>query len=158
MYIAQAKQPDLKNTQENGLDLVPEVARRCPLPLNQQATRDSQLYIWAGQIKDETEKMYLSKRDIVCGRSLLDSVVYSYDRGYNDLVDFFLPFTRKWMQTYSNLYWCRPAPDTHPVADGVRSGDWLYQKRIDREFELFIQDILCLPNIEIIKKIIKNDH
>ena len=138
-----------KISAEKGLVLLTGMARSCPLPINEVASKEAQLYIWSRQLSEEIRSMALSDRGIVCDRSLLDSLVYAYDRGYEDIVENFLPFTRKWMNTYTELYWCRPAPGTTPEKDGVRSDDWIWQQRIDRQFALFIEDILSLEVEEI---------
>ena len=135
-------------SKENNLMLVTEVARSCPLPINRQASREAQLFIFATQLKTEIELSATAEKfgmdGIVCDRSILDSLIYSLDRGFGDVVELFLPFTRKWMETYDKLIWCRPAKGSSPKADGVRCSDLVWQTRIDRRFETFIKDILCL--------------
>ena len=137
-----------KLSKEKGLLLVTEAARSCPLPINQKATREAQIYIFATQLQREIIQMAIAERykmdGIVCDRSLLDSLVYSLDRGYEEIVDLFLPFTRRWMKTYTEIYWCRPAKGTKPQSDGVRCSNIIWQRRIDRRFETFIRDVLCL--------------
>ena len=144
-----------KLSKEKGLYLVTESARSCPLPINKQASREAQLYIISTQLQREITQMHFAERfaanGIVCDRSLLDPLVYSLDRGYGDLVELLIPFTRKWMKTYSKLYWCRPEKGTKPVNDGVRYPDVMWQRRIDRRFETFIRDLFCL-DVEVIDK------
>ena len=151
-----------KMSKADNLLLVTEAARSCPLPINRQATKEAQIYIFTTQLQREIEEMAMAENfdmgGIVCDRSLLDSLVYSADRGFSDLVDLLLPFIRKWLKTYSKLFWCRPAPGSSPELDGVRCADWIWQKQIDKRFETFIEDILCL-NVEIIQdKEIKCPH
>ena len=140
-------------SKEFGFALVTEAARSCPLPINKRVSRTAQLYIYSKVLQLEIEQMTHAERydipGIVCDRTLLDPLVYSFDRGFTDLVDLFLPFTRKWMVTYTKLFWCRPAKGSTPEVDGVRCSDWIWQKKIDRKFETFIQDVLCL-NVEVI--------
>ena len=135
-------------SKSDNLLLVTEAARSCPLPINRQASREAQLFIFATQLKKEIEQAVVAERydmnGIVCDRSLLDPLVYSLDRGFAEIVELFLPFTRKWMETYDVLYWCRPAKGSSPKTDGIRCGDLVWQTRIDRRFEAFIKDILCL--------------
>ena len=140
-------------SKKNNLLLVTGAARSCPLPINLQASRAAQIFIFATQIEMEIEQSAISDKyamdGIVCDRSLLDPLVYSLDRGFGGLVELLLPFTRKWMETYDKLYWCRPAKGSSPKADGVRCSNLIWQTRIDRRFEAFIKDILCL-NVETI--------
>ena len=140
-------------SKSNNLLLVTESARSCPLPINKKASRNAQLFIFSTQLQREIEQMDMAEKfdmsGVVCDRSLLDPLIYSFDRGHADLVELLMPFTKKWMKTYSKLYWCRPAKGSTPEKDGVRCADWIWQKRIDRVFETFIKDILCLKVEEI---------
>ena len=140
-------------SKEYGLYLVTEAARSCPLPINKGATRTAQLYIYSKVLLSEIEQSVMAERyaapGIVCDRTLLDPLVYAQDRGYDDLVDLFLPFTRKWMKTYNKLFWCRPEEGSRPEDDGMRCSDWVWQRRIDRRFETFVRGILCL-NVKVI--------
>lgn len=140
-------------SKKGNLLLMPEVARSCPLPINKEASRNTQLYIFATQLQKEIEQMVKAEKSgmngIVCDRSLLDTLVYSIDGGFDDITELLLPLTRKWMNTYTKIYWCRPAKGSFPENDGIRCSDFLWQKKIDRIFEKLIKDIFCL-NVEII--------
>ena len=129
-------------SKERGYIMVTEAARSCPFPINRKASRKAQLYIFTKQIQNELEAEAWAERTnapgIVCDRSILDSIVYSLDRGYTGLANMLTPFAQAWMKTYTKIYWCRPKPDTVPERDGVRDLDPLWQHRIDRLFESVI--------------------
>lgn len=57
------------------IDLVKEVARRCPLPINEETTLDAQLWILHSQVAEEiaAQAMY---EVVVCDRSVLDNYAY----------------------------------------------------------------------------------
>src|SRR5215210_8613040 len=54
-----------------GVDLVKEVARRCPLPINEETTPDAQAWILHTQIAEELEAAAMYEV-VVCDRSVLD--------------------------------------------------------------------------------------
>nr|MDP9179153.1 AAA family ATPase [Gemmatimonadota bacterium] len=54
-----------------GVDLVKEVARRCPLPINEETTPDAQAWILHTQIAEELAAATLYEV-VVCDRSVLD--------------------------------------------------------------------------------------
>ena len=132
-------------SKEKGYILVTEAARSCPLPVNRKASRSAQLYIFSTQLRNEIEQMAWAEKTgapgIVCDRSIVDSLIYSADRGYSDLVDMLTPLARKWLKTYTKLYWCRPKPGTVPTKDKFRETDPLWQLAIDAIFERMLGDV-----------------
>src|SRR5258706_4357439 len=62
------------------VELLTEIARECPFPLNEQATREAYQWIIARQVQLEIEKS--PRADVlVCDRSVLDNFAY-YVRRY----------------------------------------------------------------------------
>ena len=120
-----------KHPAEN-VGMLTEVARQCPFPINENTTRDSQLWIFHMQIPAEIEM--LAKNEIlVCDRTILDSLAYAQWTGFADLVDAYLPLAIDWIDTYDEIYWMRPGGG--PLADdGFRSIDPDFQKEIDQIF------------------------
>ncbi len=116
------------------LDVVREVARRCPLPINEQTSVAAQSWILHTQIAEE---LVAAERYsvVICDRSVLDNYVYlllaaGRQEGLERLVD-------SWMRTYDLLLHV-PIVD-QPSADGVRATDPSFQlavdERLDRELE-----------------------
>jgi len=112
------------------VDLVKEVARSCPLPLNQETTLDAQTWILYTQVAREIE----SARDhqaLVCDRSVLDNYAYLVEKfGPQEPLE---SVVRRWLPTYSLMV--RVPVLEEPRYDGVRDTDLLYQHRIDRTID-----------------------
>ncbi len=113
--------------QDLSVDLVKEVARRCPLPINRDTTRDAQLWILHTQIAEEIalEPAYDA---IVCDRAVLDNYAYLVNAAgrqgpLEDLV-------RWWMGTYRLLV--KVPVIAPPSFDGTRDVSAGFQVAIDR--------------------------
>jgi GTPase SAR1 family protein len=124
--------------QDRAVDLVKEVARRCPLPINRETTLQAQAWILHTQIADELAAT--AQNDIViCDRSVLDNYAYLVNQAgrlpaYDALV-------RDWMASYDGLFKV-PIIDP-PTFDGKRDTSRTFQHDIDglidqlaREFEV----------------------
>jgi nicotinamide riboside kinase len=125
---ARLKQRDLS------LEVVHEVARRCPLPINEETGVASESWILHTQIAEElvAQARYPV---VVCDRSALDNYVYlllaaGSQPGLEALVN-------SWMTTYDLLLHV-PIVEA-PQSDGVRAEDPAFQRavdeRLDRELE-----------------------
>ena len=113
------------------VELLTEIARECPLPLNEQATREAYQWIIARQVQLEIEKM--PRADIlICDRSVLDNFAY-YVRRYGrnaEEAKALEHYCRSWMTSYDLLV---RLPITQPLtSDGFRSTDAGFQQEIDR--------------------------
>ncbi len=107
------------------LEVVHEVARRCPLPINEQTGLISESWILHTQIAEEllAQNRYPV---VICDRSALDNYVYLLlsagpQEGLGDLVDW-------WMNSYDLLVEVPIAND--PSSDGVRSDDPAFQRAV----------------------------
>ncbi len=108
------------------LDIVHEVARRCPLPINQSTSLAAQSWILHTQIADE---LVAEERHpvVLCDRSVLDNYVYlllAADRqpGLEALVSW-------WLGTYDLLV---HVPIVDPLqADGTRATDPAFQQAVE---------------------------
>jgi len=108
------------------LEMVREVARRCPLPINQETTIAAQEWILHTQIAWEIEAT--ADHDVVlCDRSVLDN--YSYLVHSAGTVRAWEQFLDHWMQTYDVLV--HVPVSEHPSYDGVRAVDPGFQEQID---------------------------
>ncbi|MEZ4247744.1 MAG: ATP-binding protein [Polyangiales bacterium] len=108
------------------LDIVHEVARRCPLPINEHTSLAAQSWILHTQVADE---LVASARHpvVLCDRSVLDNYVYlllsaGRQPGLEALVSW-------WLSTYDLLVYV-PIVDG-PRADGMRSTDPVFQRAVD---------------------------
>jgi thymidylate kinase len=112
------------------VELLTEIARECPFPLNENATREAYQWIIARQIQLELEKA--PRADVlVCDRSVLDNFAY-YVRRYgskSEEAEALGAYCRSWMRTYDLLL---RLPITQALAsDGFRSTDEQFQREID---------------------------
>jgi GTPase SAR1 family protein len=112
------------------LDVVHEVARRCPLPINQHTSVASQSWILHTEIAEE---LVAAARHpvVICDRSALDNYVYlllaaGRQQGLDTLVD-------HWMSTYDLLIHVPVVDTLRP--DGVRATDPEFQRAVDARLE-----------------------
>lgn len=112
------------------VELITEIARECPFPLNDQATPEAFQWIIARQIQLEIEKA--ARTDVlICDRSVLDNFAY-YIRLYGrrgERYDALSPFCSYWTTTYDLLI--RLPLASPPADDGFRSTDLSFQREID---------------------------
>lgn len=108
------------------LDVVHEVARRCPLPINEETGVAAQSWILHTQLGEE---LVAGDRHpvVICDRSVLDNYVYlllaaGRQPGLENLIDY-------WIGTY-NLLVHVPIV-ARPSADGVRATDPSFQSAVD---------------------------
>ncbi|HVD59645.1 MAG TPA: AAA family ATPase [Gemmatimonadaceae bacterium] len=123
-----------------GVDLVKEVARRCPLPINEQTTPDAQAWILHTQIAEEiaASAMY---EVVVCDRSVLDNYAYLVARvGRRVELD---PMVGSWIRTYNALYKV-PVLEA-PSFDGTRATSRSFQMEIDS----LIDELLRAFDVEV---------
>ncbi|HEX6575212.1 MAG TPA: ATP-binding protein [Gemmatimonadaceae bacterium] len=126
---AQLKRLDL------GVDIVKEVARRCPLPINEQTTPDAQAWILHTQIAEELEAA-ATYEVVICDRSVLDNYAYLVARaGRQPDVD---PLVAKWITSYDALFKV-PVLDL-PSYDGTRAVSPAFQVEIDAVIDRLIED------------------
>ena len=115
------------------LEVVVEVARRCPLPLNEGTTVAAQSWILHTQIADEVAAA-ARYPVVLCDRSVLDNYVYLLlSHGPNDAHE---GLVRHWLPSYDLLVNV-PAVEQRVMGDGTRATDLGFrdavQERLNRE-------------------------
>lgn len=111
---------------DRSVDVVKEVARRCPLPINRETTRAAQLWILHNQIAEEIA-LEPSFDVIVCDRAVLDNYAYLVNAaGRQPALE---SMVASWMQTYHLLV--KVPVMTAPRFDGTRDVSVVFQKTID---------------------------
>lgn len=112
------------------VDLVKEVARSSPLPINRETTLEAQAWILHSQIAEEIAAA--SRHEVViCDRSVLDNYAYLVHQvgrrpEYDALV-------RAWMESYDGLF---KVPILQPPSfDGTRDVGTDFQRAIDNGIE-----------------------
>ena len=109
------------------VDLVKEVARGCPLPINRETTGDAQNWILHTQVAREIE-LSAAFDVIICDRAVLDNYAYMvHAEGRRPEIE---PFIRHWMDTYGLLV--KVPIVTPPAFDGTRDTSVDFQVGIDR--------------------------
>jgi thymidylate kinase len=108
------------------VEMVKEVARSSPLPLNRETTLDAQRWILHTQIAREIAASAIHDA-VICDRAVLDNYAYLVHRaGRLPTLD---ALVRDWMKTYDFLF---KVPVTRvPRFDGVRDTSPAYQREID---------------------------
>jgi len=112
------------------VEVVHEVARRCPLPINEETGVASESWILHTQIAEEI--LAAARYPVVlCDRSALDNYVYLLlAAGPQPPLDALLG---PWMQTYDLLVHV-PIVD-EPSPDGIRALDPAFQRAVDERLE-----------------------
>jgi nicotinamide riboside kinase len=118
------------------VDLVKEVARSCPLPINRDTTLEAQAWILHTQVAEEIAA--LSRYEVVvCDRAVLDNYAYLVHqvgrrREYE-------AFVREWMKTYDALF--KVPIIAVPSFDGTRDTSAAFQAEVDWIIDELIEDL-----------------
>ena len=112
------------------VDIVKEVARQCPLPINRETTLDAQRWILHRQI---TEEIGAASRfeAVICDRSVVDNYAYLVHRlGHRQELE---PLVHDWARTYEGLF--KVPVVQAPRFDGTRDVSAQFQHEIDETIE-----------------------
>jgi len=144
------------------VELVTEVARRCPFPVNEGTTLEAQLWILHTQIADELDAAQRAPY-VLCDRSALDNYCYLVNKcGRQPDLEGWLVH---WLDSYDLLAGVPLVRESiysegfrqPPLADGFRATDRAFQQRIDAllkelltepPFEPFAERVLWLDGIQ----------
>jgi nicotinamide riboside kinase len=108
------------------VEVVREVARRCPLAINQETGVAAQSWILHSQIAEELVAQELYPV-VICDRSVLDNYVYMLlAAGRQSQLE---PLLEAWLPSYGLL--ARVPIVGTPSADGVRATDPSFQRAVD---------------------------
>lgn len=119
------------------VELVVEMARRSPFPINEATSEEGQLWILHRHIVAELEASARAAT-VVCDRSVLDNYAYySHKFGRRPHLD---ALVREWTKTYALLVKV-PIVDHWLVHDGVRSLDRQFQGEIDMLVETMLDEL-----------------
>jgi len=112
------------------LEIVHEVARRSPLPINESTTVPAQRWILLAQIAEE---LVAAERYpvVLCDRSVLDNYVYLLLASGRD--ELFEPLVESWLPSYDLLV--RVPILEAPSPDGVRAADPTFQRAVDERLD-----------------------
>jgi nicotinamide riboside kinase len=108
------------------VEMVREVARRCPLPINRETSAQAQAWILHEQMAAEIEAAAHHEL-VICDRSVLDN--YCYLLHATGPQPAWEPLIAAWLPTYDLLV--KVPLWTAPRWDGVRDTDLAFQRAID---------------------------
>lgn len=118
----------LLKRQDIHVDIVKEVARLSPLPINQKTTLEAQLWILTTQVAEEIRSA-AHHRVVVCDRSVLDNYAYMvFACGRQKPIERFVDF---WLKSYDLLFKV-PLALGPASEDGVRDTDEFFVREIDQ--------------------------
>jgi len=111
------------------VEMVHEVARVCPLPINRDTTTDAQSWILHTEIASELAAQHKAEI-VICDRSVLDNFCYLLHAGRAPILE---PLVKWWTATYQLLI---KVPIVSPPGfDGLRDTDTAFQRSIDEKIE-----------------------
>lgn len=117
------------------IEVVHEVARRCPLPINQETSVAAQSWILHNQIAEElvAQARYPV---VLCDRSVLDNYVYLLlAAGRQEALE---PLVESWIRGYELLIHV-PIVD-QPSFDGIRASDPSFQRAVEERLRRELQE------------------
>lgn len=126
---------------DQSVDMVKEVARSCPLPINQETTLSAQTWILHTQIANEIAAAE-AYEIVICDRSVMDNYAYLIHRlqpiGHLD------ELIRGWIATYDHLF--KVPIIGRPTYDGTRDTNKEFQWGIDEEVERLVARFGLVPH------------
>jgi hypothetical protein len=118
-----------------GVEIVKEVARRCPLPINEDTTLDAQAWILHTQIAEELEAAARYEA-VICDRSVLDNYAYLVARvGRRKDLD---ELVGSWIRGYNALF--KVPILAAPSFDGMRAVSESFQIEIDETIDRLLHE------------------
>src|SRR5512144_2918685 len=100
------------------IDMVKEVARLSPLPINRKTSMEAQLWILMSQVAEEIRSS-AHHEVVICDRSVLDNYAYlAFAAGRQRWLE---PLVNRWMKSYDLVF--KVPISGGPAADGVRDTD-----------------------------------
>jgi nicotinamide riboside kinase len=117
-----------------GVDIVKEVARRCPLPINEETTLDAQAWILHTQVAEEIAAAAMNEV-VICDRSVLDNYAYLVVRaGRRPSLD---ALVKDWIAGYDALF--KVPVTASPSFDGQRAVSPAFQLEVDHTIDRLIE-------------------
>jgi len=118
------------------VDIVKEVARLSPLPINRQTSLDAQTWILMTQVAEEIRSA-AHHQVVVCDRSVLDNYAYMVLAcGRQTAIE---RFVAHWMKTYDLLF--KVPMSGAASADGVRDTDEFFMRSIDELVDTLLAEM-----------------
>jgi hypothetical protein len=109
---------------------LPEYARICPFPINENTTLEAQKWILLSQITEEN-KIEHTEGLLLTDRSTIDNFAYMYRIGKNEAIENFERCAVAHMKTYNFVFKTQKL-NLDAKEDGVRTTDLEFRDMIDR--------------------------
>lgn len=109
---------------------VVDIERRCPWPINREASDRAQEWIFAHQLAAETQAIY-DYDIVVSDHTILDVVAYTYHRGLKELSYDMLKFAQYRMRRYCRINFLCTLTHCWAIDDGCRDTDPDYRAQIE---------------------------
>lgn len=108
-----------------------ENVENSPLPINQQTTAESQLWIFTNQMQAEIAAA--ARNDIlVCDRTVIDAIAYTVVAGYEKLAEAMIQLCKQHMGIYRHIYFKMAITNEYAYEDGFRAyGDPIFRQKIE---------------------------
>jgi len=120
-----------------------EVARSCPLPINEKTTKESQLWIIGKQM---TREQSAKGKIYITDRTILDPYCYGL-RIDPEFFKKFREFIKAYMTTYDYVFYL-PPNDKYLIDDGTRSTNKEFRDEINKLVLETLKDV-CPNYVEL---------
>lgn len=119
------------------LEVLPDVARQSPLPVNREQTAEGSAWLIGEQIRAESVAVAKRPEVVLCDRGVLDigshnRMIEPASRRESLVLKAVEDIVTAWSATYDIVFVTRIDERLLPLADGVRDTDPLYQQALDR--------------------------
>ena len=122
----------------------------CPLPINREATVQSQLWIFADHLRQEIE-LSTKYNILVCDRSVYDAIAYMWRIDETTAIGMLRTVT-DYARTYSTIYFKRASTNEYKNDDGLRDTDEEFRLYVDKQLETIYSHLKSFhPNLNIIE-------
>jgi hypothetical protein len=126
---SRAAEEKLENPRKR-VTIISETASDCPLPINEEATPESQLWIFSKQI--ELELQALHKYDIVVSdRTCVDSIAYSVVAGFSELAKAMFEIAKLQVPRYDHIVFKTISRNLEIYDNGFRSVDKGFRDKVE---------------------------
>lgn len=106
----------------------------CPYPINQEATEETQEWIFSNQIRQELTAMHRFDL-VVTDRTIVDAIAYTMVMGFTTLAGSMLSYAQHHVpQHYHYIYFKQIKNNHHCHQDGIRD--------VDQRFRHAVEDII----------------
>lgn len=122
--------------QGNDVYVLSEIARSCPLPINEETTKESQLWIMGKQM---TREQSAKGKIYITDRTILDPFCYSM-RIEPEFFEHFKEFIKTYLTTYDYIFYMKPNDD-FLIDDGLRSTDAKFRDEIDSLMKKYLDEL-----------------